>query len=228
MRIVGFITGILLLPGCILTDPFLVRLQRMQTQVGLLEQRIGQLESLRVAGGAGFLSPPNAPVAGGLIPADSIVPIGGGVVSGGAGTGPSVITGSIPIGGGGSVPSSGLAPVGLTVSGAPPLEESMVYSPPGVPLDVRRAFGKLGRGLVNLITGWVEIPERMVETSTNSGAGAGLTLGLLRGTGYGFVRTAAGAYEIVTFPFPAPSGYRSVIRPEYVFTCEDEDPLSSP
>ena len=76
---------------------------------------------------------------------------------------------------------------------------------------------KLTRGGVNLVTGWVEIPKRIQETSREQGAGTGWTWGLLRGIGHAFVRTAAGVYEIVTFPFPAPPDYAPVIQPEFVF-----------
>lgn len=80
------------------------------------------------------------------------------------------------------------------------------------------AVKKLGRGVVNLVTGWVEIPKRIDETSWDQGMAAGMTWGLLRGLGYGFIRTAAGAYEMVTFPVPAPPNYAPVIEPEFVFT----------
>lgn len=79
------------------------------------------------------------------------------------------------------------------------------------------AATKLGRGVVNVVTGWVELPKRMYETSMNQGTAAGLTWGLLRGIGYGFVRTAAGFYEVFTFPVPQPPDYMPVISPEYVF-----------
>ena len=79
---------------------------------------------------------------------------------------------------------------------------------------------KLLRGATNVVTGWVEIPKRVYETSQEQGAAAGLTWGLLRGFGRGFVRTAAGFYELVTFPFPAPPNYEPVIQPEYVFVDE--------
>ena len=88
------------------------------------------------------------------------------------------------------------------------------------PMEAGKAFTKLTRGGVNLITGWVEIPKRIQETSQASGTAAGFTWGLLRGLGHGFIRTAAGAYELVTFPFPAPPDYQPVIRPEYVFSTE--------
>lgn len=87
------------------------------------------------------------------------------------------------------------------------------------------AVNKLGRGAANLLTGWVEIPKRIAETSSVQGAMSGWTWGLLRGLGYGFVRSAAGLYELVTFPFPAPPDYEPVITPEYVFM--DDAPPSS-
>ena len=94
------------------------------------------------------------------------------------------------------------------------------------PMEAGHAFTKLTRGFVNIITGWVEVPKRIQETSQVSGAAAGFTWGLLRGFGHGFIRTAAGFYEFFTFPFPAPPGYESVIQPEYVFT--EPAPENSP
>lgn len=92
------------------------------------------------------------------------------------------------------------------------------------PMDAGKGFGKLTRGAINVVTGWVEIPKRVQETSEISGTTAGFTWGVLRGIGYGFIRTAAGVYELCTFPFPAPPGYEPVIQPEYVFTAESADP----
>ena len=74
------------------------------------------------------------------------------------------------------------------------------------------------RGLVNVVTGWVEIPKRIHETALESGTAAGVTWGLLRGLGYGFIRTVAGCYEVLTFPFPAPPDYQPVMEPEFVFS----------
>ena len=88
------------------------------------------------------------------------------------------------------------------------------------PMEFGSATHKLARGAVNIVTGWVEIPKRISETSATSGTAAGLTWGLLRGLGYGFIRTAAGFYELCTFPFPAPPNYEPVIQPPYVFSAE--------
>lgn len=86
------------------------------------------------------------------------------------------------------------------------------------PMDPGKAFTKFTRGGINVVTGWVEVPKRISETSQTSGTAAGFTWGLLRGLGHGFIRTAAGLYELFTFPFPAPPGYVPVIQPEYVFS----------
>ena len=93
-------------------------------------------------------------------------------------------------------------------------------------MEAGKAFTKLTRGFINIVTGWVEIPKRVHETSQTSGAAAGWTWGLLRGFGHGFIRTAAGFYEFFTFPFPAPPGYEPVIQPEYVFTESTESSYS--
>ena len=87
-----------------------------------------------------------------------------------------------------------------------------------VQMEAGKAATKLGRGAVNTVTGWVEIPKCIHETAQGSGAVAGMTWGLLRGLGHGFIRTVAGVYELVTFPFPAPPDYEPVMEPEYVFS----------
>lgn len=95
-----------------------------------------------------------------------------------------------------------------------------MWCPPAHAAPSGGAFGKLGRGVINTFTGWVEIPKRIYETSEVQGAASGWTWGLLRGVGYGFVRTAAGLYELFTFPFPAPPDYAPVMDPPYIFSTE--------
>ena len=99
----------------------------------------------------------------------------------------------------------------LTVLPAKPAQAEM---------NTAGAGTKLLRGAVNVLTGWVEIPKRVYETSQEQGTAAGLTWGLMRGFGRGFIRTAAGCYEVFTFPFPAPPNYEPVMLPEYVFIDE--------
>ncbi len=79
------------------------------------------------------------------------------------------------------------------------------------------AFTKLGRGVANALTGWVELPKNIYDTSVKDNAFAGVTLGLAKGAGMTLVRTGAGIYEIATFPFPLPENYKPILEPEYVF-----------
>lgn len=78
-------------------------------------------------------------------------------------------------------------------------------------------FTKLGRGVANTLTGWVELPKNIYETSLEDNALAGVTLGLAKGAGMTLVRTGAGIYEVATFPFPLPENYKPILEPEYVF-----------
>lgn len=61
---------------------------------------------------------------------------------------------------------------------------------------------KLGRGLANGATGWMEYPKQIVETSKEHNLGMGLGYGQIRGVSKGLERTGAGVYDIVTFYLP--------------------------
>jgi putative exosortase-associated protein (TIGR04073 family) len=76
---------------------------------------------------------------------------------------------------------------------------------------------KLGRGLANILTGWIELPKNIYDTSVEDNPLSGLTIGLAKGVGMTIVRTGAGVYETVTFPFPIPEAYCPVLEPEFVF-----------
>lgn len=78
-------------------------------------------------------------------------------------------------------------------------------------------LNKLSRGFTNLLTGWLEIPAQIMQTTERSGSLAGATLGLGRGVVLGLGRTLAGALEMVTFPIPNPvTRYGPVVEPEFV------------
>ncbi len=79
------------------------------------------------------------------------------------------------------------------------------------------ALSKLGRGVANTLTGWVELPKNVYDTSVEDNAFTGMTLGLAKGAGMTLVRTGAGIFEIATFPFALPEDYRPILEPEYVF-----------
>ena len=88
----------------------------------------------------------------------------------------------------------------------------------------RLVMTKLFRGVANLTTGWMEIPKQMIQTSNEKGFWKGISWGFAKGLGWAMGRTATGAYEIVTFPFPIPEDYHPVIHPEYVLSDLPESP----
>ena len=79
---------------------------------------------------------------------------------------------------------------------------------------------KLGRGIANILTGWVEIPKHIYNTSIETNPLVGLTVGTAKGIGMSIVRTGAGVYEVITFPFPLPEDYMPILEPEFVFQTE--------
>ena len=85
-------------------------------------------------------------------------------------------------------------------------------SPPG------QMMHKLGRGVVNVLTSWVEIPRQIAIEWERTDPVSGFFVGGIKGIGWGFARLATGIYEVVTFPFPVPSGYVPLIQPEFVVT----------
>lgn len=76
---------------------------------------------------------------------------------------------------------------------------------------------KLGRGITNTATGWVEIPKEIGRSVEKSGDMAGLLVGPLKGIAKAIGRTLVGVYEVLTFPIPLPRKYEPVIEPEFVF-----------
>jgi len=90
----------------------------------------------------------------------------------------------------------------------------------GAPTYAQDAWKKLGRGVVNTFTGWLEIPKGIVDESKANNVFTGLTVGTIKGLGLGLVRTGAGIYEAITFPFPIPEGYEPIVKPEFVYSAE--------
>ena len=76
---------------------------------------------------------------------------------------------------------------------------------------------KLGRGLVNVGTGWIELPKGIRDGSQQEHPLVGVTTGLFKGLGLGLLRTGVGVLEVITFPFPWPKDYAPVYEPEYVW-----------
>lgn len=82
---------------------------------------------------------------------------------------------------------------------------------------------KLSRGAANVLSGPVEIPLCMGEEwKASNNAVIGITLGLFKGIFWGIARSASGLYDILTFPFPVPQNYESLIKPDYVWRTEGD------
>jgi putative exosortase-associated protein (TIGR04073 family) len=76
---------------------------------------------------------------------------------------------------------------------------------------------KLSRGVANVLSAILEVPQNIdIEWKLSKNAGIGMFTGLFKGLFWGAARCGSGLWDIVTFPFPKPSDYNSVIQPEYV------------
>lgn len=84
--------------------------------------------------------------------------------------------------------------------------------------DAGKMLHKLGRGITNVLTCWVEIPRNIANEWEQTDPATGLVMGTVKGIGWGFTRLATGVYEAVTFPFPIPQGYGPMMEPEFVVT----------
>ncbi|HPN84414.1 MAG TPA: exosortase system-associated protein, TIGR04073 family [Victivallales bacterium] len=87
-------------------------------------------------------------------------------------------------------------------------------------------FRKLGRGIVNVGFGALEIPFKIYDVNKEDGGLAAVTYGSLKGIGYFVAREVVGVIEIATFPMPLPGstdspsdsgwGYGPWMEPEFV------------
>jgi len=84
------------------------------------------------------------------------------------------------------------------------------------------ALRKLGRGCANVLFGFIEIPNQYTKAVSEHGGSAGITYGVPKGFARWIAREFVGVYEIITFPIPAPQGYRPVMEPEW--PNEDYEP----
>jgi putative exosortase-associated protein (TIGR04073 family) len=84
---------------------------------------------------------------------------------------------------------------------------------------------KLGRGVTNACTCWVEVPRNIAIEWEKTDPFTGFIMGAVKGAGWGFVRLTTGIYETVTFPFPVPEDYQAMLEPEFVITDIWGDPI---
>ena len=80
---------------------------------------------------------------------------------------------------------------------------------------------KMGRGLVNVLTGWIEVPKQVHMGSRDENPVTGFGTGLVKGAGLTVLRGGVGVYEALTFPLPYPkdfaSPYESMELPDYAW-----------
>ena len=80
---------------------------------------------------------------------------------------------------------------------------------------------KMGRGVVNVLTSWIELPKQVHMGSQEANPISGLGLGLLKGAGLTVLRGGVGVYEVLTFPIPYPrefaSPYEQMELPDYAW-----------
>jgi putative exosortase-associated protein (TIGR04073 family) len=73
--------------------------------------------------------------------------------------------------------------------------------------------GKLGIGLMNAMTGIVEIPKSMIVESNKEGIGMGLSVGLVKGMTNMLGRSVLGMADVISFPIPT----KPLVTPPVVF-----------
>ena len=85
------------------------------------------------------------------------------------------------------------------------------------------ALRKLQRGFLNIALSPLEIVHALSQDKTKERVIPTWAAGLLRGGAFAAGRAAAGVYEMVTFPFPLPSGYEPVLYPEFTWEYFQEE-----
>jgi len=83
--------------------------------------------------------------------------------------------------------------------------------------DPGDALKKLGRGVANMLTFPLELPNQMTKINKSDGPVAALTYGFMKGCVAGVFRLIVGVYEVISFPIPLPEFYRPIMTdPEYM------------
>lgn len=82
--------------------------------------------------------------------------------------------------------------------------------------DLGKMFHKLGRGVTNILFGWIELPRNIAREWRRSDPFTGTIVGTFKGIGWTIARTFVGVYEVISFPFPVPNDYVPIMMPEFV------------
>jgi len=84
---------------------------------------------------------------------------------------------------------------GMTLAGGPAWAQDPIH--------------KMGRGITNILTGWIEIPKQVHLGSRDENPVTGFGRGLFKGASLTLLRGGIGLYEALTFPLPYPRGFIS-------------------
>jgi putative exosortase-associated protein (TIGR04073 family) len=76
---------------------------------------------------------------------------------------------------------------------------------------------KLNRGVVNILTGWVELPRQMVKAGRDKSWWASVPVGVPAGVMMTVGRTGVGVFETVFFFIPTDDSYDPILEPGYVW-----------
>jgi len=81
---------------------------------------------------------------------------------------------------------------------------------------------KLQRGFLNVVLSPFEISSELSKEVRNDTIPPSWVAGAGRGICYMFGRAFMGVYEMVTFPFPCPKGYKPILQPEFPWQLAPE------
>ena len=117
-------------------------------------------------------------------------------------------------------------PVGWAQTDAPnPIGQDRVDELMGR-YNLNPAFAKLGRGASNLFGGWLEVPLNLQQHYAKNDTAGSLFTGTAHGLFRGLLRTAVGAYEVVTFFLPYPENFAPILPTlEYFKKTPGREPL---
>ena len=83
--------------------------------------------------------------------------------------------------------------------------------------DGTKIMKKLGRGLLNSFTCWMELPLAWVDYADQRDPFTAVVFGTADGIVKSVDRAAGGVYETVFFAVPSPRYYKPVLDPETLF-----------
>ncbi len=103
----------------------------------------------------------------------------------------------------------------------------MVFSL-AAPAFAKTPSDKLARGIGNVATGVLEVPQTIgQEWKKSNNAAVGIFCGLFKGIAQAVARTGSGLWDVITFPLALPKDYEPLYHPDYVFDETEVDRTGS-